>query len=152
MRLRFLLPLLLCSACGGPAPVDLCADGGCDRAFQRIVFVEMSTPGGNFRVLRDGLSVRHSFANGLEDRGQTLTREQLAPLWLAVDEPAFHLDLHNVQARDVCNDFRTQRCLDVSVKSTATTGGCWCGPASEARVENAWQEALAVFDLAFPGT
>lgn len=147
MRLHGLLLLLgALAGCGGPTPEALCADGACDRAFSRVVFVDVSSPGGSFRVLRDGKNERND-SNGTT-RGVELTRDELAPLWLLADDPSLHAGLKAERARG-CEDFRSRRCLMVSVASTFTQG-CWCGPAQSAKVEAAWQQALAVFDRAFP--
>ncbi|MEW6431388.1 MAG: hypothetical protein AB1730_07740 [Myxococcota bacterium] len=148
MRSSLSLLALLLAGCGaGATPPGRCATGACDRAFGRIVFVEVSSPGGAFRVLRDGTNQRTSFGNGARDRGVVLSRDELAPLWLAVDEPSFHADLK--AQRTSCQDFSTQRCLTVSVNDQLSSG-CWCGPSASSHVETAWQEALLVFDRAFP--
>jgi hypothetical protein len=146
--------LLALAGCGGADPSTLCADGACDQAFARITRVDVSSPGGSFRVLRDGLSERRTFATGAEERGVALTREQLAPLWLALNEPALHADLQTTSTRSCDNSFGlSRRCLEILAQRTSGpgfTGGCWCGTSPLPRVEAAWQEALVVFDAAFP--
>lgn len=143
------IALAVLAGCGGaPNPVVLCADGSCDRAFSRIVSLQMSSPGGTFRVLRDGTNQRSSFGNGGQDRGITLTRTQLAPLWVVLDDPTFHAELKSVGSS--CSDFSRQRCVNVTLDSGGWSNGCWCGASGKTHVDAAWDEALAVFDLAFP--
>ncbi|GMU60186.1 MAG: hypothetical protein AMXMBFR34_19490 [Myxococcaceae bacterium] len=149
-----LLGALVLAGCG-PDPVALCAQGGCDEAFARILRVDVSSPGGTFQVLRNGLSERRTFATGALERGRALSRGELAPLWLQVSEPSFQADLRAASQSRQCTSLgpQTRRCLQVRGLSSSTlqsdAAGCWCGMATSSRVESAWQEALVVFDLAF---
>lgn len=150
MRLSALLAgLVVLAGCGGaPNPVVLCADGSCDRAFARVASVNVSSPGGTFHVERDGTNQRVSFDRGGQERGVTLSRDELAPLWVVLDDPSFHAELKALSS--TCTDFVRRRCLLVRVESGGWSSGCWCGPSGQAHVDAAWDEALAVFDLAFP--
>lgn len=150
MRISALLAgLVVLAGCGGtPNPVVLCADGSCDRAFARVVSVNVSSPGGNFQVLRDGTNQRSSFGNGGQERGVTLSRDELAPLWVVLDDPSFHAELKSLRSN--CTDFASRRCLQVTLEGSNWSSGCWCGPSGQAHVDAAWDEALAVFDRAFP--
>lgn len=149
MRISLSLLALVLVACGGESnPFGPCANGACDRAFERVVSVNVSSPGGNFQVLRDGTNQRTSFGNGGQERGVTLTRDELAPLWLRLDDPSFHAELKALSSS--CTDFASRRCLQVTLENNGWSSGCWCGPSGQSHVDGAWSEALAVFDRAFP--